>query len=79
MARYTLAEAQQHHEAWKKAELVLATGQSYSIAGRSLTRANLADVMNQIRYWQKQIDEIQAETMGRRRPGNQRRYVPVDS
>ena len=78
MARYTLAEAQQRLEAWKAAELALATGQSYSIAGRSLTRVNLADVMQQIRYWQKQIEEIKAEMLGRRKPSNQRRYDPVD-
>lgn len=79
MARYTLAEAQQHLDAWKAAELALATGQSYSIAGRSLTRVNLADVMQQIRYWQKQIEEIKAEMLGRRKPNKQRRYVPTDS
>lgn len=78
MKLYTLDEARQHFEAWKAAELALATGQSYSIAGRTLTRVNLDDVKKQMAYWAKIIDRLEAELTGRRAPSSQRRYVPTD-
>lgn len=79
MQLITLEEALQHYEAWKSAELALATGQSYSIAGRTLTRVNLGDVKSQMAFWAKKIRELEAVQMGRKVPGSQRRYVPVDT
>ncbi|MBO2943571.1 hypothetical protein JJQ72_06215 [Paenibacillus sp. F411] len=78
MPLYTKEVAQQHLDAWMAAELALSTGQSYSIAGRSLTRVNLTEVMRQIQYWQKQLnDAIRFEQgLGPRR--KVRRYVPID-
>ncbi|MDT2270063.1 DUF6148 family protein [Paenibacillus larvae] len=38
---WTLQEAQTHLKAWLEAEMAVASAQSYTIAGRSLTRANL--------------------------------------
>jgi hypothetical protein len=38
---------------WKQAEAAVAmTGQAYTTTGRSLTRANLAEIRNAIIYWQ---------------------------
>lgn len=75
---YTVEEAQEHLENWKQAERALATGQSYSIAGRSLTRVNLADVMTQINYWRKRLQEAEDFALGIRRPGKSQRIVPYD-
>lgn len=72
--RYTLEVAQKHLNAWLAAELALSTGQSYKIGTRSLTRANLDDVMRQIKYWQEQVDAA----TGKRR-SRLRRYVPMDT
>lgn len=71
--RYTLEQAQKHLEAWVAAELALSTGKSYSIGTRSLTRTNLSEVMQQIRYWQQQVDI--AKGNGRSRT---RRIIPID-
>ena len=38
---YTLEEAQAELELWKRAKRAAATGQSYAIEGRQLTRQNL--------------------------------------
>lgn len=51
MAGITLADAEAQLALWLAASEAIATGQSYSIKDRSLTRANLADVNEQIKYW----------------------------
>jgi len=78
MPLYTYEVAKQHLDAWIAAELAISTGQSYSIAGRSLTRANLSEVMQQIKYWQKQLDDIQRSQSGLGPRRRVRRYVPID-
>ncbi|MDF9845548.1 MULTISPECIES: DUF6148 family protein [unclassified Paenibacillus] len=78
MPRYTLEVAQEHLNSWLDAELALSTGQSYTIGTRSLTRANLADVMAQIKYWQRQVDECLRQAAGLRPHSRVRRYVPTD-
>lgn len=78
MPLYTLEVAQAHLNSWLAAELALSTGQSYTIGTRSLTRANLADVMAQIKYWQKQVDECLRHGAGLRPRSRVRRYVPTD-
>lgn len=63
---------------WLEAEAALSTGQSYAIAGRNLTRVNLDDVMQQIRFWKGQLDAaVAAETGIRQRP-RMKQYVPTD-
>ncbi|MEF3312624.1 DUF6148 family protein [Paenibacillus sp. GYB004] len=78
VALYTLAVAQQHLNAWIAAELALTTGQEYRIGSRTLRRVDLSDVMQQIRYWQKQVDDAQRELEGLGKRKRVRRYVPVD-
>ncbi|TDL50964.1 hypothetical protein E2R60_20685 [Paenibacillus dendritiformis] len=72
--RYSLEVAQQHLNAWLAAELAISSAQSYKIGTRSLTRADLKDVMKQIQYWQEQVDLA----MGIRK-NRVRRYVPLDT
>ena len=53
-----LQEAQKHLEAWLAADLALSTGQSYSIGGRSLSRADGPYIREQITYWQRIVDGL---------------------
>ncbi len=69
MAGITLKEAQKHLKMWLKAETEIATSQSYTIGTRSLTRANLKEVRDQIKYWENKVNELEKEaaTKGRNR------------
>ncbi len=55
----TLKEAQQRLEMWLNAESEIATSQSYTIGTRSLTRANLKEVRDQIKFWQNKVAELE--------------------
>lgn len=70
VAGIDLATAQKMLNAWKDAELAVAVaGQSYQldIGGnkRVMTRANLAEIQAQIKYWRRQV----ADLSGKRRIG----------
>lgn len=54
----TLEMAQAQWQAWYNASLALARNQSYTIEGRTLTRANTQDVQQQLDYWQGKINEL---------------------
>lgn len=56
----TLEEAKDNLRMWVEAQQAVATGQSYKIGTRSLTRASLSDILKMIRYWQNVIDELEA-------------------
>lgn len=58
MAGITLAQAEAKLSTWMDAEDKVASGQSYSIAGRSLTRADLADIRATIDYWDKKVQRL---------------------
>jgi len=58
MAGITLAQAQAKLELWLAAEDRIAAGQSYSIAGRSLTRADLGEVEAAIDRWNKRVQNL---------------------
>jgi hypothetical protein len=77
MAGITLETAQQHLDAWLEAELSVTTGQSYTLKGRTLTRANLTEIRNAIDYWNKKVLALDnaKKTGGRNRV---RRVVPRD-
>ncbi|MDR7318905.1 DUF6148 family protein [Brevibacillus nitrificans] len=79
MSLYTLEVAKKHLDAWIACNLALSTSQSYSINGKTITRANLKDVMDQINYWQKQVDTIQRAQSGLGPRSKVRRYIPIDS
>lgn len=69
----TLERARIHLDAWYNAELAVSTGQSYSIGSRSLTRANLSEIREQIKYWETRVDQLKGK---KRRKAM--RYVPRD-
>lgn len=47
----TLAKATAQLDLWLEADASTATGQSYTINGRTLTRANATEITNKIQYW----------------------------
>lgn len=71
MAGITLAAAQASLDAWLAADLAVASRQSYSINGRSLTAADAGQITEKIRYWQGQVTRLSQS--GRRR--SRTRYV----
>lgn len=63
----TLKQAQQHLEMWLNAEEEIATSQSYTIGTRTLTRANLKEVRDQIKFWQSKVDNLGKAAAGKGR------------
>ena len=77
MAGITKETAQKHLDAWLEAELVVTTGQSYTIGSRNLTRANLTEIRNAIDYWNNKVKAL--ETVEKNGGRNKvRRAVPRD-
>jgi len=60
MAGITQAQADAQLTQWLGALDAIAGNQSYTINGRSLTRANLADVQAQVDYWDKKTKSLTA-------------------
>lgn len=71
MAGITLAQAQAQLDAWLAASLAVSNNQSYSIGGRSLSRANAGEIMEMIEKWENKVKILTASLGGRRRT----RYV----
>ena len=51
----TLRIAQDALNAWVKADLAVARGQSYSMNGRSITLAQSKEIREQIHYWERRV------------------------
>ncbi len=58
MAGLTLAQAETNLAVWVSASEAVALNQSYSIAGRSMTRADAEDILKMIEYWNGQIQRL---------------------
>lgn len=67
MAGITLVQAQTQLAAWLEADAAVAQNQSYSIAGRSLSRADAATITEKIKYWNGMVKQLEANAQGRRR------------
>lgn len=69
MAVYSKELCQSKLDTWLKAEEAIATGQSYQIGTRSLTRADLESVREEMEYWAGKLAEAVSEekTGGRNR------------
>jgi len=67
MAGITLDQAQTQLNLWIDASAKVAAKQSYSIAGRSLTFADLADIQKQIEFWQGWVTKLSRGSSGRGR------------
>jgi hypothetical protein len=53
-----LQTAQKHLDDWLAADRAISTGQSYSVGGRSLTRADAETILSRITYWQRVVDGL---------------------
>jgi len=74
---FSIDTAQKHLDAWLEAELAVTNGQSYSIGSRSLDRANLYQIREQIKYWSDQV--AKAKNIANRNGRNRViRVVPRD-
>ena len=58
MAGITLAQAEARLTEYMTAESKVLGGQSYSIAGRAMTRANLKEIRDGIAYWNAQVKRL---------------------
>ena len=67
MAGITLAQAQTLLDAYVAAETAVLLNQSYEIAGRKLTRANLTEIRAGRKEWQQQVDLLTGSASGRSR------------
>ena len=77
MAAITLETAKRHLDMWLEAETQVAINQSYTIGGKSFTRANLSEIRKQVEYWSNKVAELQniAKKKGRNKVY---RIVPRD-
>jgi hypothetical protein len=64
MAGITLDQANAQLALWLAADTAVASGQSYSIGGRSLTRANAAEITNKIDYWSGWVSRLSRSSAG---------------
>ncbi|MCC2673059.1 MAG: hypothetical protein K0R58_6 [Ramlibacter sp.] len=67
MAGITLEHAEAQLALYLAAEEKVLAGQSYEIAGRKLTRANLKDIQEGIASWDSRVKTLSAGTRGRSR------------
>ncbi len=58
MAGITLAQAETQLALWLAADTAVASGQSYTIAGRSLTRADAALISGNIDKWDQRVKRL---------------------
>jgi len=58
MAGITLAEAETKLALWMEADNKVASGQSYSIGGRSLSRADAKMIQENIKFWDRKVKEL---------------------
>lgn len=58
MAGITLAQAEAQLAIWIAADTAVAAGQSYSIAGRQLTRADAKAITEKIEFWNAQVQKL---------------------
>jgi len=64
MAGITLAQATAKLMTWLDADDAVASGQSYSIQGRALTRADAAIIRENIDYWDNKVKELTESRSG---------------
>jgi hypothetical protein len=67
MAGITLELAQAQLETYLAAEVAVLANQSYEIAGRKLTRADLYAIQAGVRAWDDRVKSLASRSQGRRR------------
>lgn len=66
MAGITLTQAEVKLTTWLDAEDKIAQGQKYTIGQRTLERADLKEVREQIRFWDGKVKELARGSSGMR-------------
>jgi hypothetical protein len=64
MAGITLAQAEARLALYLEAESAVLAKQSYTIDGRSLTKANLAEIQQGIETWNARCEQLGARSEG---------------
>lgn len=64
---FSVAQCNERLQIWLDAEAAIASGQSYMIDNRRLDRASLAQVREQIKFWQNELAKAQLAANGRSR------------
>ncbi len=77
MAVFSKKLCEKKLQTWLDAEEAVATGQSYQIGTRMLTRADLKQIREQMEYWGRRLAEAEAEEKCRGR-NRAYRFVPRD-
>lgn len=71
MAGITLAQAQAQLDTWLAASTAVASSQSYSIqtetGQRQLTRANAAEIQQQVKFWNQMVRDLSRAAGGNSR------------
>jgi hypothetical protein len=67
MAGITLAQAEARLQEYLNAEAAVLSKQSYTIAGRTLSRANLKEIQTGIEIWDRRAKELGSAAAGRGR------------
>lgn len=62
-----LTEAQAQLDLWLAASRAVATGKSYTIDGRQLTRENGSEIREQINYWSGMVADFTRQSKGEQR------------
>ncbi len=53
-----IQKARKHLEIWENAEIEVAQSQSYTIGSRSMTKANLSEIREQIKYYENKLAKL---------------------
>jgi hypothetical protein len=67
MAGITLAQAEAQLAAWLAADEAVSRGQSYTVGGRAVTRADAATITEKIKFWDAKVKELSQVSDVRRR------------
>lgn len=79
MSVLTLEIAQNNLAAWYAASEAAASGNSYRIGTRMLTRENASEIRKMIAYWEGRVAEMEAAAAGMNRRGARvMRVIPRD-
>lgn len=58
MAGITLIQAEAKLAEWLAADTAVAFGQSYTMGGRQLSRANAAEIRNNVTFWDEKVQKL---------------------
>lgn len=59
---FTKEQCQRHLDMWLAAEEKVATGQSYTIGNRTLTRVNASEIAKNIELWAERLERVSGKT-----------------